>query len=136
MGAAARAFKKAANKDFLSPKDSGADRAYPVSAALEAVGTSPDMHEAVFAAVHGGEGQGTYQLVAIELDGTYRANLRVTGCAFAFGLGTAATAEPKAEPLAVSRGRKALPKKQGIAKPEQDNTDNYKNKNFKNISHD
>ena len=133
MRTAARAFKKAANKDFVSSKDSGADRAYPVSAALEAVGASPDVHEAVFAAVHGGEGQGTYQLPVIEFGGTYRANLGVTGCAFAFGFGAAALAEPK--PFAASHGGKAQTQKQGIAKPEQDDTDYYKNKNFKNLSH-
>ena len=91
------------------------------------------MHEAVFAAVHGGEGEGTYQLPVIEFGGAYRADLGVARCAFAFGFGAAALTEPK--PFAASHGGKAQTQKQGIAKPEQDDPYNYKNQNFKKLSH-
>ena len=51
MGAAARAFKKAANKDFVPYKNQAADRTEPVSASLETIKTAPDVHEPVFASV-------------------------------------------------------------------------------------
>ena len=131
MTAAARAFKKAANKDFQPLKNSAADRAYPIPVSAKAVRASPDVHEAIFAAVHRRKGRRADQLPAVQLGGADRAGLGVAGRAFAFGLKALALAEP----LSASPGRDAIAEKQGIAKPEQDDPYNYKNQNIDKLSH-
>ena len=62
MGTAAPAFKKTGNEDFIVFENFAADRAYPVTVSFETVDTSADVHETIFAAVQGGEGQGADQL--------------------------------------------------------------------------
>jgi len=61
MGAAAGAFKKPGNEDFVFFEDFAADRANAVPVSVEAVDAAPYMHEPVFAAVQGRKGQGADQ---------------------------------------------------------------------------
>ena len=134
MGTAARTLKKTGNKDLVMPKDYTADRALPVPVSLEAVNTAPDVHEPVFAAVQGREGQGANQLPLLEFCGTNRAGLGIPGSAFKAGLKAAASPEPYS-PSQSSKGGDTHREKEGIAKPEQDDPYNNKNHNFKYMFH-
>jgi 16S rRNA (cytidine1402-2'-O)-methyltransferase len=130
MGTAARALKKAGDKNVVPAKNRSADRAYPVPVPAEAVNTAPDVHEPVFTAVQRRKGRGTYHLPIDKPGGTYRADLWITWYAFASGSDTPASAE-----TASKRGDSSYAEKKGIAKPEQNDSDNYKNQNFKNLFH-
>jgi len=66
MGAASGAFKETADEDFGVFQDYSADRAYPFPISPETVNTAPDMHEPVFAAVHGWESQGAHQFTVLQ----------------------------------------------------------------------
>lgn len=66
VGAAARAFKETANKNFLSVQNNTADRAYPVPISAKAVNAAFYVHEAVFAAVYGRVGHGAYKFPVSE----------------------------------------------------------------------
>ena len=135
MGTAAPAFKEAGDKDLVFFEDYAADRAYPVPVSAEAVNAAADVHEAVFAAVQGREGQRAYQLSVFQFGGTYRAGLGIAGLTFGAGLELAAPVEPAVPPAACSQGGDTYTEKKGIAKPEQDDSYNHKNQNFKDILH-
>jgi len=136
MGTAARAFKETRNEDIVFFKNYAADRAYPVPVSVKAVHAAPDVHEPVFAAVEGWEGEGTDELSVLQFGGTYRTGLGIAGCAFSPGLKAAAPAGAAAPQVGCSsQDGDAYAKKKRIAEPEQDNPYNYKNQNFKDILH-
>jgi hypothetical protein len=81
-----------------------------------------DMHHPVIV-VKGGEGNRLNQLEAFKPGGTYRAGLGLPGPAI-IGL-------PKCLSRFFKRSRAALSlEKQGVAEPEEDNTDKYKKENL------
>ena len=130
MGAAAGAFEKAGNKNFVLSENCSADRAYTIPFAAKAVDAATDVHEAVFAAVQRRKGRGTYQFPVVKFGGTYRTNLRFTGNSFIAGL-----EDPAAAETASRNGYPSNTEKEGIAEPEQNDSQNHKNHNPKNFFH-
>jgi len=90
VGAAAGAFKKAGDKDFITFKNYSAHGAYPVAIAPEAVEAAFDVHETILAAVQGREGGGAHQFSFLEFRGADRADLGISGQACASGFPAAA----------------------------------------------
>ena len=134
MGTAAPAFKEAGDEDFVSFEDYTADRTYAAPVSAKAVNAAADVHETVFAAVQGRESQGADQLPVLQLGGTYRTGLRITGRTFSPGFEVVASAGPDSPSPSSPCGNPHV-EKESIAEPEQDNAYNYKNQNFKDIFH-
>jgi len=82
---------------------------------VEAVDAAFDMHEPVFTAVHGGEGERFYQFAFDQFGGTYGAGLGFAGET----LGSWLAAPLPAETAAVSPRGDAYAEKEGKAEPEQ-----------------
>jgi hypothetical protein len=133
MGFAPSAFKKAADKDFISAKNSGTDRTYPVAFAAQTAYTAAYVHKTIFAAIEGREGMGTHQLPFDEFHRAHRASLRISWRAFSRTFAAASPAETEAAYAAQSRRARA--EKQGVAEPEQYHSYHQKDKNFKEFSH-
>jgi len=117
MGFAPSAFKKATDKDFVSAKNFGADRTYPIAFAAQTAYAAAYVHEAIFAAIEGREGMRTHQLPFDEFHRAHRASLRIAGRAFSRAFATAPPTETEAAYAAQSRRTRA--EKQGVAEPEQ-----------------
>jgi len=131
VGAAAGTLEKAGNQDFVGTQYFAAYGADPIPVALETVNAAFDVHESVFAAVKGREGQGAYQFAVVQFCGADRAGLGLAGHAYAPGFNAPASV------LAgyTSPGRNTHIEKKGITKPEQYDSDNNKNEYFQNLLH-
>jgi len=130
MGTASGAFKEPGNEDFVFLKNYSADRTYPFPVSPEAVNTAAYMHKAVFAAVQGGKGRGTHQLAFLQFGGAYRAGIGISGHTLTGGFAAALSTGMRSSP-----GGNTHAEEEGIAEPEQDDSDDCKNQCFKNALH-
>ena len=132
MGAAAGALKEAANKDFTVPKNTAANGAYPIPISMEAIHAALDVHETILAAIKGWECQGTDQFAIRQFCRANRAGLGLTWKTGTSGFVVSAPAGSDSR----RPGGNTNPKEQGIAEPEENDSQNYKNKHFQYLLHD